>query len=56
MGCAISLFSDINECEKGTHDCAGTLAQCVNRPGTYICQCPNGYQLNQATRQCEGKS
>ncbi|XP_052281338.1 fibulin-5-like isoform X1 [Dreissena polymorpha] len=33
---------DIDECTRGTHDCKGA-AECVNRPGSYVCSCPAGY-------------
>ena len=48
-------ISDIDECTRGTHDCQGNLAQCVNRRGTYLCQCPDGYQMDSSRRTCEGK-
>ncbi|XP_059468344.1 fibrillin-1-like [Neocloeon triangulifer] len=42
---------DIDECAKGTHQCASGQ-QCFNRQGSYACQCPPGYQINQFTKQC----
>lgn len=49
-----TVVADIDECQIGTHECHGTLMQCVNRPGSYMCQCPEGYQINHALRVCEG--
>ncbi|XP_064604408.1 fibulin-2-like isoform X2 [Liolophura sinensis] len=34
---------DIDECSRGTHSCLQTQ-ECRNRPGTFLCQCPDGYE------------
>jgi hypothetical protein len=52
------IFSDIDECLIGTHDCQANQ-RCVNAQGRYICEnrfdpsCPNGYQYNPDTKQCD---
>jgi len=46
--------SDVDECQEGSHECTGALMHCVNRPGTYVCQCTDGFQMNHALRVCEG--
>lgn len=50
----LNYLSDIDECQTGTHECHGTLMQCINRHGSYACQCPEGYQINHALKTCEG--
>ncbi|XP_059163001.1 fibulin-1-like [Physella acuta] len=41
---------DIDECELGTHQC--TVEQlCINKPGTYLCQCPRGLRQDE-TGKC----
>ncbi|XP_060072748.1 fibrillin-2-like isoform X2 [Ylistrum balloti] len=37
---------DIDECSRNLHDCKQNQ-RCINRPGSYICDCPNGYRLDQ---------
>ena len=48
-------IADINECiEEGKDaECAEAGATCVNDPGTYHCECEEGYELN-ALGICEG--
>ena len=36
---------DIDECTQGTHDCSQGQ-RCINRPGSFICNCPEGYRLS----------
>jgi len=45
--------TDIDECARGAHRCHGHDMTCVNRPGTYLCQCPEGYQLTDDLN-CQG--
>jgi len=45
---------DVDECQQGSDECSGALMHCVNRPGTYVCQCTEGFQMNHALRVCEG--
>lgn len=47
----VSCFIDIDECADGSHQCTGNQL-CSNRQGSYICQCPPGYRLNNL-RQCQ---
>ena len=43
---------DTNECTlPGLNPCSG-LAQCVNTPGSFYCQCPTGYSLDITGRDC----
>ncbi|ELU04015.1 hypothetical protein CAPTEDRAFT_156040 [Capitella teleta] len=44
---------DIDECALGTHDCSARLMTCLNRPGTYLCQCPEGYVMNHQQKTCD---
>lgn len=50
------LFSDINECQVGQHDCREGQ-RCDNTIGSYLCSrttgCGTGYTLNSATGLCE---
>ena len=41
----IKYFTDIDECANGTGDC-DTEAECTNTPGSYTCQCNQGYTGN----------
>ncbi|XP_033105508.1 protein disulfide isomerase Creld2-like [Anneissia japonica] len=36
---------DINECESDNHGCTGEHKICKNRPGTYQCDCEEGFEL-----------
>ena len=37
------LFTDLDECATGSHDCQDNSI-CINLPGNYHCQCEPGYQ------------
>ena len=37
------MFADIDECTAGTHNCPATVADCVNLPGSFTCECVAGY-------------
>ena len=41
---------DIDECNGGIHNChrdiRDTISKCINTPGTYTCECLDGYQGN----------
>lgn len=57
MHCLISMFvclcifcTDIDECSFSSYMCQ---YQCINSPGSYSCECPEGYQL-QGNRLCQG--
>lgn len=47
------LYLDDNECLRIPPPCRG-IAQCVNIPGSYECQCPEGYKLGPTARECVG--
>lgn len=47
-------FSDDNECLRIPAPCRG-ISQCVNIPGSFECQCPEGYKLGLTARECVGK-
>ena len=44
---------DIDECSTGAHNCTQDQ-QCVNIPGTFICECVSGYEL--LNGNCKGKN
>ena len=44
--------TDINECVTGVHNCTQSQ-QCVNRPGSFVCECASGYESSNGV--CEGK-
>ena len=46
------LYSDINECSSGTHNCSQV---CVNNDGGFSCSCYEGYRLGNDRISCEGK-
>lgn len=48
------VFLDDNECIRVPSPCRGN-AQCVNSPGTFECQCPDGYKLGISLRDCIGE-
>lgn len=43
-------FPDDDECER--NPCAH--GECVNTPGSYICQCPAGFQSTATRTECRG--
>ena len=46
------MFSDIDECSSGTHDCSADVA-CNNIKGSYLCSCLAAYSGD--GRLCEGE-
>ena len=46
-------FTDINECSDDTTLCSNDNQRCVNMPGTYRCDCRNGY--HSVNGVCEGE-
>lgn len=46
----VCVCADIDECSFSSYMCQ---YQCVNSPGSYSCECPEGYQL-QGNRLCQG--
>ena len=47
----ISFYSDIDECNNGTHNCS---QMCTNTNGSFTCGCKNGYQLDPDEVTCNG--
>ena len=40
---------DIDECVDGNGGCD---EECVNKPGTYMCSCPSGFELREDNHGC----
>ena len=47
----IGLFTDIDECINGTHNCSQI---CTNTAGIFMCGCNEGYKLNFDNVTCNG--
>ena len=48
------VSADIDECARGIHSCSsGNREACVNTPGSFICDCQQGYSRN-ADGVCTG--
>ncbi|XP_043933555.1 fibrillin-1 isoform X1 [Protopterus annectens] len=45
------ILEDIDECVELPGSCQG--GKCINTFGSFQCQCPTGYYLNEETRLCE---
>ena len=45
---------DIDECDEGIDNC-GENEECVDEPGSYICQCISGYHQSNGSESCVGK-
>ena len=52
--CINIVNSDIDECEEGLFYCAYG-SECINTPGSYRCQCLDGYRADVDGR-CIGNS
>lgn len=52
ISCTFFLFTDINECQYGSH-C--TNGRCENTEGSFRCFCAQGFKLSASKDQCEGK-
>ena len=49
----VILLTDINECQSNNGGCSHF---CVNVPGNYSCQCPQGYDIGQENpKLCAGE-
>ena len=44
---------DINECDLNIDGCDQT---CVNTVGSFLCNCTDGYELNEDGILCDGKN
>ena len=44
-------LTDINECDT---DNGGCEHNCTNTPGSYQCQCWEGYEMNNNEKNCTG--
>ena len=47
------FFLDIDECTDETDKC---VHLCTNTPGSYLCTCDSGYQLEADGFSCQGKN
>ena len=47
----LEIILDINECTMNNGGCAQL---CTNTPGSYQCNCNNGYTLNLDRHNCSG--
>ena len=45
--------TDYDDCVAVDQPCYEN-AECVNKPGTYVCVCMNGYAYNEEIEICEG--
>lgn len=51
----LKLISDIDECMlwgRSGHDLC--MGRCINTPGSFTCDCPDGYKLDEDGRTCKG--
>ena len=48
-----SRISDIDECREGTDGCE---QRCVNKPGTFRCDCDPKYFLRSDKKTCAGET
>ena len=57
------IHVDINECLDNNGGCqcdpdllyGNCTAECINTHGSYRCQCPKGYHINNSVLMCTGK-
>lgn len=54
--CIIMLlfYTDVDECQEQPTVC-GSNAVCNNQPGTFRCECLEGYQFSDDGRTCIGE-
>ena len=50
---AFLSFEDIDECEDS--DICPTPTNCINTPGSFVCDCGQGFSYHSASRSCKGK-
>ena len=46
-------YLDIDECDSGQSNNCEQL--CTNLPGSFFCDCREGFKLNADARSCDGK-
>ena len=46
------ICADIRECELSTHSCSHI---CIDLPGSYRCECRDGYALQEDGNSCTGE-
>lgn len=55
----VLLFSDINECEIGEHNCQAPKEECINTQGSFRCKilpnCTEGFRRDPNSLKCVGK-
>ena len=49
-----SFFADIDECSTDRSSCDSTQ-NCINHPGTFECECKNGFIMDKLVNACIGK-
>ena len=47
-----TLIVDVNECKCGAYPCGANTA-CINKDGSYECQCKDGFEGDPST-ECTG--
>ena len=47
----MQVCMDINECEQSPGLCRG--GKCINTPGLFHCECPQGLELTEDGRNCK---
>ena len=48
-----SSLLDVDECIEETHDCDDATEYCLNRKGSFNCECTDGYRKKASS--CQGK-
>lgn len=48
------IFVEFDECQSNNSNNCEQI--CVNVPGSYLCDCREGYKLTDDGRSCDGKS
>ena len=48
---SVTVIADVDECDNDPGRCSGFMTQCVNRPGSYDCECEDGYEFSDIGQQ-----